>query len=317
MWRDFKTSEGLLLYNRDSGLNILLDSFKYQTLDKPLYAQVKVTNKCNVHCRFCSQRSASTFEHEWTSEELFSLFKYLDHWKLQGIAIGGGEPFTFPGLAQLVKKTWNETRLDISITSNGYLISDEDLRTLAGNVGEVRISCWSKQDVNKVRRLVGKNVPIGINTILFRNGTENVKKIVCAAQNIGIDDFLILQCRPEGRASQELCPSERDFQELSDFIRDLGFHVKVDVETGKILGERGLLHRLGLHSTTNPIICITENKCVARDSFSREKIPIEEFGDIQREFEMWRSLGYYDKKNDLGFIKGICGCNDSLSAQTK
>ena len=312
MWHELKTSEGLLLYNRDAGLNILLESFKHQTLDKPLYAQVKVTNKCNLHCHFCSQRSDQKFDHEWTFEELFSLFKYLDEWGLIGIAVGGGEPFTFPGLAQLVKKTWNETGLDISITSNGHLIREEDLRTLAGNVGEIRISCWAEQDVNKVKRLVGKDVSIGINTILFKNGIEKVKKIVHAAQNMGIDDFLILQCRPEGRASQELCPSERDFQELIDFIKDLRFYVKVDVETGQILGEKGLLHRLGLQSTANPIICITEDKCVARDSFSREKIPIKEFSDIQRAFEMWGSMGYYAGKDDLRSIKGICGSSDSL-----
>ena len=291
MWRDFKTAEGLLLYNRDTGLNILLESFKYQTLDKPLYAQVKVTNKCNLHCGFCSQRSDSTFNHGWTSEELFSLFKYLDQWNLQGIAIGGGEPFTFPRLAELVKKTWRATGLDISITSNGLLVKDEDLRTLAGCVGELRVSCWTPPDIKKkVRRLIGKGVPIGINTILFKDGIESVRKIINSARDLGVDDFLILQCRPEGRASQERCPSERDFQELTDFIRDLGFHVKVDVDTGLMLNG---LHRFGLQSTANPIICITDDKCVACDSFSKEKIPIEEFEDIRRAFEMWRSMGYY------------------------
>ena len=72
---------------------------------------------------FCSQRSDAVFDHEWTFDELFSLFKFLDEWKLEGIALGGGEPFTFPRLAELVRKTWNETGLDVSITSNGLLIT--------------------------------------------------------------------------------------------------------------------------------------------------------------------------------------------------
>lgn len=289
-FREFKTPEGLLLYNRDSGLNVLLDSFKFPRFDKPLYAQVKVTNKCNLHCTFCSQRSDASFAHQWSFAELFSLFRYLDELEIGGIALGGGEPFTFPRLAELVKKTWNETGLDISITSNGLLIRDDDLKILRDNVGEIRLSCWTEKDVDKAKRLVGKGVPIALNTILFSNGTDNVRRVMKAAQNLGISDFLILQCRPVGRADHDLCPTRRDFQELSDFVRELRIHVKVDVETGKEMSKEGL-HRLGLQSTTDPIICITDDKCVAPDSFSREKIPINRFQDIPRLFEVWQEQG--------------------------
>lgn len=286
-FREFKTPQGLLLYERDSGLNILLDSLKFPKFDKPLYVQVKVTNKCNLHCPFCSQRSDSSFAHEWSFEELFSLFQYLDGLKIGGIALGGGEPFTFPRFAELVKKTWNETKLDVSITSNGLLIRDDDINTLRGNVGEIRVSCWTETDVNKAKRLVGKGVPVAINTILFSNGMKNLARTVRAAQGLGIHDFLILQCRQVGRAGPDMCPSEADFQELARLVKDLGIHVKVDVGTGATLAELGL-HRLGLQSEVNPIICITEDKCIAPDSFSREKIPIRRFEDIPRLFGMWQ-----------------------------
>lgn len=289
-FREFKTPDGLLLYERDSGLNILLDSFEFSSFDKPLYVQVKVTNKCNLHCTFCSQRSDSSFGHEWSFEELLDLFKYLDGLEIGGIAIGGGEPFTFPRLAKLVKKTWDETRLDVSITSNGLLIRDDDLDILRGNVGEIRVSCWTETDVSKAKRLVGNGIPIAINTILFSNGTRNVARVIKAAQDLGIDDFLILQCRQVGRADPDMCPSEDDFQELAGVVKNLGIHVKVDAGTGATLAELGL-HRLGLQSEVNPIICITEDKCIAPDSFSREKIPIRRFEDIPRLFGMWQEQG--------------------------
>ena len=123
-WREFKTPEGLLLYDRGTGLNVLLDSFKHENaFDKPLYAQVKVTNKCNLHCDFCSQRSDAVFDHEWTFDELFSLFKYLDEWKLEGIALGGGEPFTFPRLAELVER--RGMKLDSTSQSRAMVCSSE------------------------------------------------------------------------------------------------------------------------------------------------------------------------------------------------
>ena len=288
-WREFKTPEGLLLYDRGTGLNVLLDSFKHENaFDKPLYAQVKVTNKCNLHCDFCSQRSDAVFDHEWTFDELFSLFKYLDEWKLEGIALGGGEPFTFPRLAELVRKTWNETGLDISITSNGLLIRDEDLKALAGNVGEIRVSCWAAQDLKKVRRLIGKGVHIGINTILFANGIDTVREIIHGALDIGVDDFLILQCRPLGRAGAELSPSPTDFRELADLVRDLGINVKVDTGTGLKL--KGLLPYTGPwgSDTAGAVICVTEDRCVAPNSFEFErKRPITKFDDIKSAYEMW------------------------------
>ena len=73
---------------------------------------------------------------------------------------------------------------------------------------------------------------IGINTILFANGIDAVREIVHGALDIGVDDFLILQCRPLGRAGAELSPSPTDFRELADFVRDLGINVKVDTGTG-------------------------------------------------------------------------------------
>jgi MoaA/NifB/PqqE/SkfB family radical SAM enzyme len=291
LWRQFETPEGLLLYDRGTGLNILLDSFKKRErnfFDRPLYAQVKVTNRCNLRCSFCSQRSDSTFEQQWTFEELFSLFKYLDGYKLQGIALGGGEPFTFPRLAELVERTWNETKLDVSITSNGLLISDRDLETLAGNVGEIRISCWTAQDIRKVKRLMGRGVQIGINTILFANGIESLKKIITGSVAIGIDDFLILQCRPYGRAGPELSPTETDFRELADFLNILGINVKVDTDAA--LKFKGLLPYVGpwTNKSEGAVICVTEDKCVAPNSFQTErKVPIRKLDDIRASYEMW------------------------------
>ena len=287
-WREFSTPEGLLLYDRSTGLNVLLESFKHQNFDKPLYAQVKVTNKCNLHCSFCSQGSGAGFEHEWTFDELFSLFKFLDQWRLNGISLGGGEPFTFPRLAELARKTWNETGLDVSITTNALLITDEDLRTLAGNVGEIRVSCWTPHDLSKVKRLIGKGVRIGINTVLFANGMGSVKEIVNSALEIGVNDFLVLQCRALGRAGAELCPSAMDFHEFADFVKDLRINVKVDTDTGLKL--KGLLPYTGPWSTdtAGAVICVTEDRCVAPNSFELErKMPITRFGDIKSAYEMW------------------------------
>jgi MoaA/NifB/PqqE/SkfB family radical SAM enzyme len=292
LWRQFETPEGLLLYDRSTGLNILLDSFKKQDhnfFDRPLYAQVKVTNRCNLRCGFCSQRSDSSFKEQWAFDELFSLFKYLDQYDLQGIALGGGEPFTFPRLSELVRKTWNETGLDISITSNGLLIGDDDLKTLAGNVGEIRISCWTAQDLRKAKRLLGKGVHIGINTILFASGIETVKEVINSSLAIGIDDFLVLQCRPYGRAGPELSPSNEDFRELANFVNALGINVKVDTDTA--LKVKGLIPYTGPWSSTKTdgaVICVTEDKCVAPNSFDTErKVPIRKLDDIRAAYEMW------------------------------
>jgi hypothetical protein len=131
-------------------------------------------------------------------------------------------------------------------------------------------------------------VNVGINAMLFANGVNAVKEIVYGALALGIDDFLILQCRPYGRAGIELCPSEKDFRELADLVKDLGINVKVDTDTGLKL--KGLLPYTGPWSTdtAGAIICVTEDRCVAPNSFELErKMPITGFSDIKSAYEKW------------------------------
>ena len=142
--------------------------------------------------------------------------------------------------------------------------------------------------MRKVKRLIGKGVNIGINTVLFANGMGTMKEIVNSALEIGVDDFLILQCRPQGRASTELSPSPTDFRELADFVRDLGMNVKVDTGTGLKL--KGLLPYTGPwgSDTAGAVICVTEDRCVAPNSFELErKEPITRFDDIKSAYDKW------------------------------
>lgn len=290
MFRVFKTPDGVLLYDRMTGLNILLDSFKgCPNFDRPLYAQIQVTNHCNLRCSFCSQTSDPSNQHWWKPNDLFALCKYLDEWGLCGVAIGGGEPFTYPHLSQLLHRIYDSTGLDVSVTSNGLLITDDDLQTLAGHIGEIRISCWSKSDTSKLKRLLGKGVPIAVNTILFKDGIDRVKEVTEEAKRLGVEDLLILDCKPVGRAGIEMVPEQKDVEDLANYINDLGIQVKVDSDLGFRM--KGLVPYVGPW-TTNPsrgVICITHDGSVKPNSFSSQRKPINGLDDIKSSFQEWRN----------------------------
>ncbi|HVB94988.1 MAG TPA: LAGLIDADG family homing endonuclease, partial [Nitrososphaerales archaeon] len=57
-----------------------------------------------------------------------------------GVAFGGGEPFTFPSFALLCREVWENTGLDVGATTNGDLVTDDDLTLLRGHFGQLRVS---------------------------------------------------------------------------------------------------------------------------------------------------------------------------------
>ena len=135
--RSIETPEGLLLFDRRTGMNVLLDELKNKdaTWRRPLYVALAITNHCNRECRWCyaSSGPGCPLESFWTRNKVLNLAKSLDDFGILGIALGGGEPFTYPNFAQLCREIWDSTELDVGATTNGDLVTDEDLATLKGD----------------------------------------------------------------------------------------------------------------------------------------------------------------------------------------
>jgi len=284
--RKIRTPDGLLLFERKTGLNVLLDEMKGRWgWEKPLFVAVQVTNACNRQCRWCYASSSSSAPvGVWTREKLFDLCRYLDRWGVLGVAFGGGEPFTFPRFAEVCREVWDSTGLDVGATSNGDLITKEDLATMKGHFGQLRVSVWHPNEVrSKVVRLLGKGVDIGINTILFRNGVELVKSIVEEGVRAGVNDFLILGCKVYGRAVDSMAPDAEDIRKLGEYIREHREIVfKVDPALSVALSARGTrFMQPWIEEKSGPrFLSITYDGHVKPDSFSDIRVPLVNYEQL-------------------------------------
>jgi uncharacterized radical SAM superfamily Fe-S cluster-containing enzyme len=65
MIRSIKTPEGLFTYDRGSGYAAYVPSIRSRSWEKPLYAQIAVTEKCNQSCPFCYADASPNKSRMW------------------------------------------------------------------------------------------------------------------------------------------------------------------------------------------------------------------------------------------------------------
>src|ERR1700678_3206643 len=93
----------------------------------PVLAQIVPARFCNLSCAYCN-------EYDKVSEPvpLDEMLRRIDHLARLGtsiITISGGEPFTHPGLDEIIRRIRNRRRL-AGIITNGYLLTPERIERL-------------------------------------------------------------------------------------------------------------------------------------------------------------------------------------------
>ena len=217
--RTVLTPEGLFLYDRDSGLCLFTPEKTSQTWEKPLYAQVALTTKCNLSCWYCYNSAPQ--EAEWEISALKRLVSFLDSWGVLGVSLGGGEPFLYPHLAEIARYTWEKTGLDATLTTNGTAASEGQIKSIEGCISEVRVSIHGVASLTYLRKFIHRKFEVGVNLLLFRVGVKPIESIVRQALKYGVNDFLINSFLATGRggAYAHMQPIASDFAELAGLIR--------------------------------------------------------------------------------------------------
>src|SRR5689334_20210323 len=94
-WQMHPLDGGLLLFNRDTGLNIKMEGEETAELRRvaPRTLLIAVTNVCNLQCHFCYRNLASASD--WTYDNLLEFCQQASEWGVLEAAFGGGEPTLF------------------------------------------------------------------------------------------------------------------------------------------------------------------------------------------------------------------------------
>lgn len=203
-----REARGIHLYDRVSGVHVLLDEFPQTEIDSgPTVLSVALTNACDLGCSFCyAPKSAHALRASdvtrWAKE--FSISGTFE------VAFGGGEPTLYPQLASVCREIWNETDLGISITTHGQHLQEKQVRDLTGAVSILRLSIDGpepyyssirrrplQRTLENIQKIDGR-IPIGINTVVNRESLQHLDELKQIVLSTGAVDWLLL---PEIRAA--------------------------------------------------------------------------------------------------------------------
>lgn len=131
---------GLHLFNRTTGLNVLVDEVTVPELlysRAPRQISIALTNRCDLRCPHCyapKSRDKLRFDvvTRWLAE--------LDAHGTLGVGFGGGEPTLYPEFVKLCQHVARETGLSVSFTTHGHHVDEELAEGLSGSVNFIRVS---------------------------------------------------------------------------------------------------------------------------------------------------------------------------------
>lgn len=199
---------GMHLFDRISGLNVLLDEVKVpagQVSRAPRYLSVALTNACELRCVFCyAPKHAAMLDMDrvvaWAVE--------LDGAGCLGVGFGGGEPTAYPRFAQLCTQIAKSTSMAVTFTTHGHRLTPGLADALRGSVHFARLSVDGVgATYERLRRrpfpavlaaatLLRSVAPIGINAVVNADTIGELDDLAEFAVDVGASELLLLPEQP-------------------------------------------------------------------------------------------------------------------------
>lgn len=165
-------------------------------LKGPLQIQFDITNKCNFRCLHCYNKSGENFvcNNELTDKEILRFIKDVKELRPFNICFCGGEPLLKINLLLKATKILKDVVPNISIVTNGYLLTEEMLLNLIdAGINRIQISLdGNSKEVHELLRQKEGSFFKAINAIkLCLNHKSRLKEIVVcfSPTSFNIKDF--------------------------------------------------------------------------------------------------------------------------------
>ncbi|MBM2886402.1 radical SAM protein [Chromobacterium phragmitis] len=195
---------GVHLFDRISGLNILLDELHPQEAAwsaSPRQVSIALTNVCDLHCAYCYAPKHKASLH---IDQVIGWVTELDTEGCLGVGFGGGEPTLHPDFVDICKRAAGETRLAVTFTTHGHRLTPLLVERLKGSIHFARISVdgvgrtyeeqRGKQFASLLRGMesIATLSPFGINVVVNERTVTELDAISELAQKAGASELLLL-----------------------------------------------------------------------------------------------------------------------------
>lgn len=231
-----------------------------------------ITYQCNAKCKYCFTNSGVNPERDrlaLTISEQKQLIDILIGEGIEFLSIGGGEPF-IKNIGEIVG--YAAGKINISITTNGILLDEKNIRLLEKYKIKVTISLdtidrtisekiRSGIDLSKVmlnianaaqNEIVRNNM--SIRATVTKDSLDGLEQLVDFADQLNIPKLKINSTNFFGRAKRNvsIIPEFSCFmgrlQEIEEYCAKNNFSVKVEMPISKYLGKKENICTLGKSS---------------------------------------------------------------------
>ena len=129
----------------------LYDKFGRRMTD----VRISVTDRCNFRCVYCRSADPENYRPEdelLTWDELVRVARVLRGLELEKVRVTGGEPMVRPGVIEFISRLRGLGFHDLSMTTNGLLLTESCDRLVAAGLHRINISLDSL-DAEKFERV--------------------------------------------------------------------------------------------------------------------------------------------------------------------
>ncbi len=287
--RRFALDGALLLFDRRTGLTAVCDGEEtaHLRMRAPRVVQFAITNACNLACTFCSRDVEA--KSAWSPTDAFELLRDLDAAGTLEVAFGGGEPLVFKGFVPLVERLALETRLAVSLTTNGTRLTKQTADALAPHVGQIRLSLYDDVDASAaIASLVESRARWGVNYLVTpaRLGAVETQVLELAAH--GCRDVLLLSYNGTDERLHLSFPESRALAgKVARLSRALGSHVtlKLDICWGERMEGVPALFGPTRCGAGREFVVVSSERTLSPCSFHHLAFPFE---DARSLLALWR-----------------------------
>ncbi|MDD4848882.1 MAG: radical SAM protein [Bacteroidales bacterium] len=161
---------------------------------------IDLSNYCSKQCSFCYNHSHHEGNVDWQTGEIIAFAKDCIVHGVRAISLGGGEPFEYPGIFEVIKAL--QPLAYLSITTNGLPLEHAEVwqQLEACRPDKIHVTIHFPDNATEVARVISlikrlqskTDIKPGVNLLVSANTIEYCKNVFSQLRNILSPEQIIL-----------------------------------------------------------------------------------------------------------------------------
>ncbi|QIW24261.1 GTP 3',8-cyclase MoaA [Sulfolobus sp. S-194] len=176
--------------------------------------RVTLTHVCNFSCFFCHMEGEDSSQSLLSPEEISLVAKVGIEYGIRSVKLTGGEPTLRRDLVQIIKELKDKGIKEVSMTTNGVLLSTLAWKLKEAGLDRVNVSLHSL-DKQLFKEITGVDAldkvidgikeaikaglrPLKLNFVLTKKNISQLDNIINFAIETGVDELHLIELHPVG-----------------------------------------------------------------------------------------------------------------------